>query len=456
MIQMLIKNGNCVNSNGQFVGDIAVQDGIIVQLGQNLEVPADTVIDAGGKLVLPGVIDTHVHLPWPSSSFDSVDDFTSGTTAAACGGVTSIIKYIVPDESGRLIPALEDMLAKAQDTAFVNYSFHLILRKVTVETLADMAELVKRGFTSFKIYTAYSGFHLSDPEILTALQAAKDLGAMMCFHAEDGHLVNFATEQLAAEGKTEMRYFTRSHPRSADIRATQSVLTYADQVGGRIHIVHVNTQEGARMIGKAQRDGLPVTGETCPHYLMFNEDVYSSGKPDANYYVLAPVIRKERDQKALWKAIASDDLQTIATDHCPYNKEQKLKNTDMRTIPGGSSGIETSLTMMYTYGVREGKISLPRMVELMSTNPARIFNLFPRKGAIAVGSDADLVIYNPVGCRKIDFKDLHSDVGHSIYQDVEVLGGPEMTIIGGGVVAEDRELSDAAPSGQLLRRPKYD
>jgi dihydropyrimidinase len=456
MLQTLIKDGTCVNSNGIFRGDIAVKDGKIAQIGLNLDLPAEQVIDASGKLVLPGVIDTHVHLPWPSTSFNSVDDFTSGTTAAACGGVTTIIKYIVPDESGRIIPDLEKTMTEAQNTSYVDYSFHLILRKVVDQTIEDMAEAVRRGFTSFKIYTAYTGFHLSDQEILSSLKAAKDLGALVCFHAEDGHLVSFASEQLMSNGNTEMRYYSEAHPRLADVEATHKVIAYARQLDTRIHIVHVNTQEGAKLIDKARREGLPVSGETCPHYLIFTEEVYKTGKPEANYFVLAPVIREERDRNALWQAIATGGLQTIATDHCPYNNEQKLKNRDFYLVPGGASGIETSLTALYTHGVSKGRISVQKLVELMSANPARIFNLYPKKGVIAVGSDADFVIYDPEGSFTIDAGDLHSNSDHSIYQDMEMIGRPVKTILGGQVIAENGELVDKQPVGQLLLRPKYE
>ena len=452
MLQLLIKNSTYVNSNGKFRGDIAVQDGKIVQIGSMLDMPAENVIDASGKLVLPGVIDTHVHLPWPSSSFDSVDDFRSGTTAAACGGVTTIVKYIVPDESGRIIPALEDMLARAKGNTFTDYGFHLILRKVTDETLKDMEEAVKRGVTSFKIYTAYPGFQLSDGEILTALKAARELNAIVCFHAEDGTLVSFAIDDLAQDGKTDIKYYPEAHPRLADIEGTQRVIAYARHVGTPIHIVHVNTKEGAEMISQARLEGVPVTGETCPQYLTFTEEVYKSGKKEANYFVMAPVLRQESDRQALWNAAAADKLQTIGTDHCPYNRQQKLQNKDFRLMPGGASGIETSLTMLYTNGVSKGKISIQRLVEMMSTNPARIFNLFPQKGVIAVGSDADFVIYEPEGKGKIDAKKLHSNTDHSVYHGMETMGKPLATILRGNVIAQEGNLVARQAEGQYLER----
>lgn len=457
MYQLLIKNGEIVGPDGNYIGDLAVMDGKITHIAATLDLPAQKIIDAKGKLVLPGVIDTHVHLPWPSSSFDSVDDFASGTHAAVCGGVTTIIEYVVPDESGRFIPALEAQLANAKKSAFVDYSFHLIIRKVTDETLQDMKEAVKRGFTSFKIYTAYSGFRLEDDDVLKVLQAARELGAIVCFHAEDGVLVNFAIEQLSRAGQTQMKYFPLSHPRLADIEATQRVIAYAKQIGARIHIVHVNTREGVSMIAKARREGLQITAETCPQYLTFTEDVYTSGKPEAAYYVLSPLIRSEHDRQALWNAVAMDDLQTIATDHCPYTSAQKLAGGgDFRAVPGGAAGIETSLPLLFTHGVKKGKLSIHRLTELMSANPARIFNLFPRKGVIAPGSDADLVIYDDNAQKTIvDAGKLHSKFDHTIYAGLEISGKHIATILRGKLVAEHGELVDQQPSGQLLARRTY-
>lgn len=453
MVQLLIKNGTCVNPAGSFQGDIAVSAGTIVTIGQNLDVSAERTIDAGGKLILPGLIDAHVHLPWPSANLDSVDDFLSGTAAAVCGGVTTVIEYAVPDRSGRIIPTLDARLEAAAGNSHSDYSFHLILRKVTAETLGDMDQAVERGFPSFKIFTAYEGFRLSDDEILRAMARAKELGALVCFHAEDGALISFATEQLVQAEKTEIRHYPEAHPDTADLAGTSRVIAYAHHVGGRVHIVHVNTAEGTRMIRQARETGLEITAETCPHYLIFTDDVYRSGEPEAHYFVLAPAIRTEADRAGLWAALARGDLHSIATDHCPYTSEQKLQGQgDFRRVPGGASGVETSLPLVYTYGVRDGRFPVERLVELMSTSPAKIFNLYPRKGVIAVGSDADLVIYDKGGQSTIDSSRLHSRTDHSLYEGTKVLGKPDMTILRGAVVAQSGELVAPRPAGQLLRR----
>lgn len=456
MTQLLIKNGTCVNAKGRFTADIAVEEGKIVQLGRSLDLKAERTIDASGKLVLPGVIDAHVHLPWPSASFDSVDDYASGTAAAVCGGVTTVIEYVVPDLSGRLVPTLTSHLEEAEGASYADFSFHMILRKVTPETVADMAEAAERGFTSFKIYTAYDGFRLPDEAVLAALQAAKEIGALVCFHAEDGVLVAFATDRLVKAGQTAMACYPEAHPYAADVEATNRVIEYARFIDTPIHIVHVNTKEGVRLIRQARKEGVPVTGETCPHYLVFTEEVYRTEEPEAHYFVLAPLIRGAEDRAALWSAIASGDLQMVATDHCPYTSAQKLEGSgDFRNVPGGAGGVESSLPLIYTYGVHDGRFSLERLVELMSTNPAKLFNLFPRKGVIAVGSDADFVIYDPEGTSTITASRHHSRADHTIYEGIEVAGRPVATILRGEVVAQDGELVASRPTGQVLRRPRY-
>lgn len=456
MLQLLVKNGICVNPSGEFQADIAISEGKIVHIGQGINLAAEQVLDANGQFVMPGIIDTHVHLPWPSSAFDSVDDYTSGSTAAMCGGVTTIIEYVVPDESGRILPALDRQMASAESASYVDFAFHAILRMITPQTIKEIEKSVQRGITSFKVYTAYSGFQLGDEDILTILRKCKDLGALVCFHAEDGVIVNTATEWLVQNRKTDIQYYPEAHPAAADVSATHRIITYAKYLGARIHIVHVNTGAAANMIGEANRGGWPITGETCPQYLIFTEDVYRTGEPEATYFVLAPCIRTESDRLTLWRAIDSGELQMVATDHCPYTSAQKLENVaDFRKIPGGAGGVETSLPVLYTYGVEQKRLSAPRLVEVMSTNPAKIFNLFPRKGIIAVGSDADLIIYNPNSETRISAAKLHSNTDHTIYEGLNVKGQVLQTILRGVLVSENGEPVVETPNGQYLARKPY-
>lgn len=456
MYDLLIKNGLCVGPETSLKANLAVQGGKIAAVDVPPDAPAKKVIDAAGKLVLPGVLDTHVHLPWPSASFDSTDDFGSGSLGAVHGGVTTLIEYVVSDDSGHLLKSLEQQLARAQKTAFCDFSFHVILRKITPETLAEMAEAVSMGFTSFKIFTAYTGFRMEDADVITCLRRGKELGALICFHAEDGVLVSDSSTQLAQTGRQQIENYPLAHPRLADIEATSRVLNYARYTGARIHIVHVNTAEGAGFIAEAKKNGVRVTGETCPHYLVFTDDCYKTRTPQAANFILSPCIREDYDRAALWEALSGGGLETLATDHCPYSITQKTRGgDDFRTVPGGAGGVETSLPLMYTNGVCSGKLSLNRMVEVMCANPAKIFNLYPRKGVLAAGSDADIVIYNPEGQSTVHAQDLHCNMDHTIYEGIAVKGAVETTILRGGVVVENGKLAVEGPGGEILRRPAY-
>ncbi len=454
--QLLVKHGQCVNAGGVFSADIGIQDGKIAAIGKDLVAEAERTIDAGGRFILPGLIDAHVHLPWPSAKASSVDDYGSGTAAAVCGGVTTTIEYVVPDDNGRILPALESQAQKAGEASFADYAFHLIINRVTDDTADELRAAVSRGVVSFKIYTAYTGFRLGDDDILKVLAAAKELDALVCFHAEDGLMINFATQKLVERGCTDVSYYPDAHPVGVDTEATFRMLHYARYTGTRIHIVHVNTQEAAHMIGAARRNGQKVSGETCPQYLMFTEDVFETGKPEANYYVLAPLMRSEADRQGLWDALATGDLQMVASDHCPYTSAQKLEGKgDFRNIPGGAAGIETSLPLLYTYGVCAERFPIERLAAITSANPAKIFNLYPKKGAIAVGSDADMVIFDADTEWQIDVAGLHSKIDHTIYQGINVIGKPRATILRGEVVVEDNAIVTKKPGGEFIRRKAY-
>lgn len=455
-LQLLIKNGLCVNSTGVFSGDIGVENGQISVIGQKLNLPAQKVIDAQGNYVLPGLIDAHVHLPWPSAKASSVDDYASGSLAAVCGGITTTIEYVVPDQNGHILPALDQQIKDAQASAFSDFAFHLIINRVTGEIIEEMVEAVRRGVVSFKIYTAYDGFRLGDDDILKILQTAKKLNCLVCFHAEDGLVINFATRQLVEKNLTDISYYPQAHPKAVDVEATYRMLHYAKYIGARIHIVHVNTLEASRLIAAARREGFPVSGETCTQYLMFTQDVFLSGKKEAHYFVCAPLMRTEEDRQGLWGALSNDDLQMIASDHCPYTSAQKLEGVgDFRKVPGGLAGIETSLPLAFTYGVCENRFPIERLVELMSTNPAKIFNIFPQKGAIQIGADADLVIFDPKPHWTIEAAGLHSKTDHTVYQSIKVIGKPLFTILGGEVVVENGEVVAPKPTGKFIRRAAF-
>lgn len=453
MSQLLIRNGTCVTAEGSFDADLLVRDGQIVAIGLDLDADADRVVDATGKLVLPGGVDVHVHLPWPTGDLISTDDFTSGTKAAAFGGVTTVIDFVIPEEEESLEAALARKLAVAERQAWVDFGLHLNVRGEVDAKLAEIPELVRRGFPSFKVYLAYEGFRLPDSDLLRVMETIAGAGGMMGVHAENGLLADYLTQTLVDAGETALEHYPRARCPWCEVEAVHRVLTYARLLGTRLHVHHVSTAQAAEMIGAARREGLPVTGETCPHYLIFSEAEYRADPIRATHLVCAPSIKSAEDRTGLWNALASDSLSIVATDHCPYTREQKEAYADDFThVPGGMAGVEVRLPLVYSEGVLSDRLTLNRFVEVWATEPARTFGLYPRKGTIAVGSDADLVILDPAQEDVLSASRLHMNSDCLPYEGMRVHGIPAATILRGQVLVEDGALRTDRPGGELVRR----
>ncbi len=453
MSQLLIRHGRCVNPSGAFEADVLVEGGQIVAIGTQLDGRVAKVIDAGGKLVLPGGIDVHVHLPWPTGNHISTDDFSSGTQAAACGGVTTVIDFVIPNEHERVANALERKLSADSQHAWVDFSYHVNLRGDIDKDLADVPGLVARGFPSFKVFMAYEGFWLPDPALLRVMQTVAGAGGLLGVHAENGLLADYLTADLAASGRTALSNYPRARDAQCEVEAIHRILCYAETLGARLHVHHVSTASGAELIGAARRRGVAVTGETCPQYLLFTDDAYRGDLRRAAHLVCAPPIRTAADQAALWRALESDSLSMVATDHCPYTRQQKEANLqDLRQVPGGMGGVETRLPLVYSEGVVKGRLTLERFVETWATAPARAFGLYPRKGIIAAGSDADLVILDPEAQGTLCASALHMNTDCLAYEGWPVHGWPVTTILRGEVLVEAGRLVALRPGGALVRR----
>lgn len=453
MSTMLVRGGTCVNPDGSFQADIFVEDGRIKAIGQDLGVQADQMVDASGKLLIPGGIDVHVHLPWPTGDTVSLDNFTSGTKAAACGGVTTVIDFVIPQNEESLGQALGEKLIDAQANAWVDYSFHLNVRGAVAGKLKEIPDLVRRGFPSFKIFMAYEGFRLDNCDLLEVMHGVTAAGGMLSFHAEDGLLADHLTRELIANGRTALSNYPQARPALCETAAINTVLAYAKSLGARVHIHHVSTTAGAELIAQAQRDGVSVTAETCPHYLLFTDEDYCTDAEKSASLVCAPPIKSCQDQEGLWKALADRTLSVLATDHCPYSQAQKFSHLDDFTrVPGGIPGVETRLPLIYTSGVMSGRLSLLRFVEAWSTGPARAFGLYPRKGLIAVGSDADLILIDTQRKSSLHADELHMNTDCLPYEGWEVWGWPVTTILRGQVIVSDGELTGQSPVGTLVHR----
>jgi dihydropyrimidinase len=452
---LLIKGGTVVTASDQYVGDVFVEGEKIVAIGSRLTMPADRTIDAATKYVLPGGIDVHTHLDMPFGGTTSADDFESGTIAAAHGGTTTIVDFAIQYRGQTLHHAWDTWMKKADGKAAIDYGFHMIITDLSDQVEQEMDALVREGVTSFKLFMAYPGvFMLDDASIFRALLRTGRNGGTICMHAENGGVIDVLVRKALAEGKTAPKYHALTRPARAEAEATHRAIALAEIAEVPIYIVHLSAAEALEMVTEARDRGLPAYAETCPQYLFLSYDNYEEPGFEGAKYVMSPPLRPKETQDRLWRGLAFNDLQAISTDHCPFcMKEQKvLGQDDFSKIPNGAPGIETRMSLVYDGGVRSGRISLNRFVELTATSPAKIFGLFPRKGTIAPGSDADIVIFDPHKTMRISAKTHHMKVDYNLYEGREVTGVSDIVISRGKVVIEDGKFVGRAGSGAFLRR----
>ena len=454
-MSLLIKNGTIVNASDLYRGDVFIENDTITTIGTNLTMPADRTLDATGRYVIPGGIDCHTHLDMPFGGTTSADDFESGTTAAAFGGTTSIIDFAIQYRGQTLHHAWESWMKKAEGKAVIDYGFHMIITELNDQVEAEMDALVKQGVTSFKLFMAYPGvFMLDDASIFKAMLRTGKNGGTICMHAENGGVIDVLVQRALAEGKTAPKYHALTRPARAEGEATHRAIALAEIANVPVYIVHLSAAEALEMVTEARDRGLPAYAETCPQYLFLSYDNYEEPGFEGAKYVMSPPLRPRETQDRLWRGLAFNDLQAISTDHCPFcMKEQKeLGKGDFSKIPNGAPGIETRMSLVFDGGVRQGRISLNRWVELTSASPAKIFGLFPRKGTIAPGSDADIVVFNPEKSTKLSAKTLHMKVDYNPYEGRDVTGVSEMVISRGKVIVENGKFVGRVGAGEFLKR----
>jgi dihydropyrimidinase len=454
-MSVLIKNGTIVTATDLYQGDIFVDGETIAIIGTSLSIPAARTIDASGCLVLPGGIDVHTHLDMPFGGTTSADDFESGTIAAAFGGTTSVVDFAIQYKGETLHHAWETWMRKAEGKAAIDYGFHMIITDLTDQVECEMDALVRQGVTSFKLFMAYPGvFMLDDASIFKALLRTGKNGGTICMHAENGGVIDVLVKQALAEGRTAPKYHALTRPARAEAEATHRAIALAEIADVPVYIVHLSAAEALEMVTEARDRGLPAYAETCPQYLFLSYDNYEEPGFDGAKYVMSPPLRHWETQNRLWRGLAFNDLQAISTDHCPFcMKEQKvLGHDDFSKIPNGAPGIETRMSLVYDGGVRAGRISLNRFVELTSTSPAKIFGLFPRKGTIAPGSDADLVIFDPGRTMTLSARTHHMKVDYNPYEGREVTGVTETVLSRGRVIIENGAFVSRAGAGSFLKR----
>ncbi len=453
MLDLVIRGGIVVTAGSMGVCDIGVRDGQIVQLGGEMQ--GQRELDARDKYVFPGGVDVHVHLSSPREPGLGVelwvDDFYSGSRAAIAGGVTTIGNMTFQRRGETLRDALARDLSTAERDAAIDYILHPILTDPSPESLAQIPELASEGHTSLKIFLIMANFDARVDDYLRAMQLAARSGMLTLLHCEDGALIRCVCRELMAQGLGAPRYYPDSRPDYTESVATERAIAMARAIGAPIYIVHLSSAAALASCRRARADGLPVYVETRPLYLYLTRELFD--EPDGAKYAGAPPLREPKDLQAMWNGLASGDIQCLCTDHAPWSLRQKLDPTlDITTVRQGVADLETLMPMLYSEGVRSGRISLSRFVELTSTNAAKLFGLYPQKGTLAVGSDADLVIWDSEARRIIDGATMQSNAGHSVYDGREVQGWPTYTISRGEVVLDRGELMAERGRGRWVRR----
>ena len=454
-MKILIRNGRIITAVDDYKADVLVENEVVSVIGAKLDMQADRVIDAAGRLVIPGGIDPHTHMELPFGGTQSSDDFRTGTIAAAHGGTTTIIDFAVQYKGQSLIEALDRWHAKAEGKTAIDYGFHLITTELEDRQMEEMYTVMDEGVTSFKLFMAYPGvFLVDDATIFRAMTAAGERGGLVCMHAETGVVINEIIKRALAEGRTAPKYHALTRPTRAEAEGVHRAIAIAEMAESPVYIVHLSCADALNQVREARDRGLPAFAETCPQYLFLSYDNYEEPGFDGAKYVMTPPLREKWNQAELWKGLKMDDLQVISTDHCPFcMKEQKeLGKDDFSKIPNGAPGVENRVPLIYNGGVVENRLSLNRFVELTSTAAAKMFGLFPKKGTIAVGSDADIVIFDPEKEQTISAATHHMNVDYNAYEGMKIKGAVETVLSRGRVVVENGEYKGKPGDGRFLKR----
>jgi len=454
-MKTVIRNGRIVTAVDDYHADILIENGTISMIGRTIDIEADRVIDARGRLVIPGGIDPHTHMELPFGGTSASDDFDTGTFAAAHGGTTTIIDFAVQSKGQEFNEALDVWFAKAEGKTHIDYGFHMICTDLPDERLPQIKSLIDQGVSSFKLFMAYPGvFLVDDATIYKAMMTAGEYGGLICMHAENGVVIDAMVKRALAEGKTAPKYHALTRPTKAEAEGVHRAIALADMAHSPVYIVHLSCSDSLEEVTRARDKGIPAFAETCPQYLFLDYSVYEKPGFEGAKWVMTPPIRDKWNQDELWRGLKFNDLQVISTDHCPFCfKEQKeLGKNDFSKIPNGGPGVEDRMSLVYNGGVAQGRISLNRFVELTSTSAAKIFGLFPRKGTIAVGSDADIVIFDPDEERTISAKTHHMNVDFSCYEGMTVKGVTKTVLSRGEVVIEEGKYVGKKGHGSFLKR----
>lgn len=445
---LLIKNGNVVLEDGIQVTDLKIEDGVFTEIGPSMLAGSDDeVIDASGQYVLPGLIDAHVHYKMGLGNVYTIDNFETGSRAALFGGVTTVVDYADPLPGRTIAESLDYRIAEAAGASFVDYTIHMVATCDHCPAKEDLKALKDRGINSLKLFTIYDD-KLPYAAIEEIIELCRDMDMVVTVHAEDEKIVFDKIAELKAAGKTAPRYHGKSRPAQAEVHATEKLIEMARRTGTHVHVVHVSSPETADRIQKARAEGVSITGETCPHYLLLDESRYE--RADAQLYIMQPPLRSKADTKALWKHVEAGTFSFFTTDHCAYCEGQKYNAETFFETNGGIPGTETLFPLLYTEGVGKGRLTFPELVRMLSVNPAKTFGLYPRKGAIRVGADADAVVFDPMRDVKLGRDVIHSAAQYTPFDGFNLKGWPRVTVLRGRVMCRDGKFVAGEPDGAFI------
>lgn len=460
-MSLLIKNGRIITAVDDYHGDVFIDAERVAVIGKDLSIEADQLIDATGKYVFPGGVDPHTHLDMPFGGTTSADDFETGTLAAAHGGTTTLIDFAIQFKGESTLAALETWHKKADGKTAIDYGFHMIVTDMEDDRLWELKRLADEGVTSYKLFMAYPGLlYVDDGTIFRTMRKAGENGTVVCMHAENGIVIDEIVKRALKEGKTAPKYHALTRPTRMEAEGTHRAIAIAEVADVPVYIVHLSSSDALEQVTLARNRGVNVYAETCPQYLFLDHSYYEQEGFEGAKYVMTPALREKWNQDELWRGLQFGDLQSIATDHCPFCfKEQKVLGIDdFSKIPNGAPGVENRMALVHNGGVNGGRITLNKFVELTSTSAAKTFGLFPKKGTIAVGSDADLVIFNPGREETISIKNPcthHMRVDYNAYEGFRVKGFPETVISRGKVIVDNCDYVGRKGDGQFIKRGLY-
>jgi dihydropyrimidinase len=456
-VELLIKNAKIVTSSNTFESSIGIENGKIVSLSPHLETSGARVYDARGKIVVPGAIDAHTHMELPVMNTKSADDFYSGTVAAACGGVTTIVDFVDPKPGQTMLDAFADYRGRADQEVTTDYGLHMMFKGQSLPEIDQISKVVEKGVPSFKVYTAYRkrGLMLEDADIARVMKRVADVGGLVAVHAESEAMIERLIQENLSAGNTAAKYHALSRPASAEAEAISRVARLAQAENARLYIVHLSSKVGREEVERARVRGTSIFAETCPHYLVLTNQVYE--RVDGRNFVMSPALKKAEDCAALWQGLSAGGvIETVGSDHCPFTSAEKdFGKDDFTKIPSGVPGTETILPLLYSEGVRKGRISIFDLVRVTSEAPSRRFGLNPSKGSITVGSDADLVVIDPDKRIRLTADVLHTKIDYSIYDHITTEGYPILTVSRGEVIMENGDFVGKQGRGRFIPRRAF-